>query len=292
MDLVEVTELVRPHDEREIPAYRSGDAYVAGGTWLFSARQPELRRLIDLSALRWDAVSQTAQHVVIGATASYATLLRHRWADLPGTALIGRAIRLLSSSFKTYPVATFGGNLCLAYAKSMMAPLCVAWDAEYELVTPGGESGATATRRVAAATFQTGDRATIRAAGEYLRSIALPKRVLAQPAALAASSFSATSHVTSVCVAIAEDDGVSLTFSGALTHPVKLDPRLDLAAVCSAARSDSWDRIDAIVAEACDAHEMMNDGHGRPQHRTALLAESARSCLRELVATVDAGKLR
>lgn len=291
MDLVEVTELVRPHDEQEIPAYRSGDAYVAGGTWLFSARQPELRRLIDLSALPWNPIGQTQDHIVIGATASYEALLHHSWQDLPGTALIGQAIRLLSSSFKTYPVATFGGNLCLAYAKSMVAPLCVAWEAEYDLVTPGA-SGTASTRRVAAAEFQTGDRSTIRAAGEYLRSIAVPRRVLALPAALAASSFSATSHVTSVCVAIAEDEGVSLTFSGALTHPVKLDRRLDLAAVRSAVQSDSWSRIEALVTKACSKHEMMNDGHGGPEHRTAVLTESTKSCLRKLVATIDAEERR
>ena len=34
--------------------WREGDCWLAGGTWLFSERQPHLRRLLDLHGLHWE----------------------------------------------------------------------------------------------------------------------------------------------------------------------------------------------------------------------------------------------
>ena len=40
MDLNTVTEVVRPTAREELPPWRDGDAWLAGGTWLFSEPQP------------------------------------------------------------------------------------------------------------------------------------------------------------------------------------------------------------------------------------------------------------
>ena len=40
---------------------------LAGGTWLFSEQQPELRRLIDLAPLGWDAITASDAGLEIGA---------------------------------------------------------------------------------------------------------------------------------------------------------------------------------------------------------------------------------
>ena len=48
MDLNTITEVVRRPSERPGSDWRDGDAWLAGGTWLFSDQQPDLRRLIDL----------------------------------------------------------------------------------------------------------------------------------------------------------------------------------------------------------------------------------------------------
>ncbi len=54
MDLGTVEDLVTGRCRRTGP----GDAWLAGGTWLFSEPQPGLRRLLDLNSLDWPALHQ------------------------------------------------------------------------------------------------------------------------------------------------------------------------------------------------------------------------------------------
>jgi len=68
MDLNTITEVVRRPPERPGSQWRDGDAWLAGGTWLFSDPQPALRRLIDLTALGWDTLVPSAAGLEIGAT--------------------------------------------------------------------------------------------------------------------------------------------------------------------------------------------------------------------------------
>ena len=57
MDINTITEVVRRPPDRPGSVWRPGDAWLAGGTWLFSEQQPDLRRLIDLAPLGWDALT-------------------------------------------------------------------------------------------------------------------------------------------------------------------------------------------------------------------------------------------
>ena len=52
MDLNTIAEIARPDSVPADIDWREGDAWLAGGTWLFSEPQPHLRRLIDLKG--WD----------------------------------------------------------------------------------------------------------------------------------------------------------------------------------------------------------------------------------------------
>ena len=56
MDLNTVTDIIRPRMRKDLPQWRTGDAWLAGGTWLFSEPQPDLLRLIDLTQLGWPAM--------------------------------------------------------------------------------------------------------------------------------------------------------------------------------------------------------------------------------------------
>lgn len=56
MDLNRVAEVARPSTRAEFPKWRDGDAWLAGGTWLFSEPQPEVSRLIDVEGLGWEAL--------------------------------------------------------------------------------------------------------------------------------------------------------------------------------------------------------------------------------------------
>uniref|UniRef100_UPI0040403067 hypothetical protein n=1 Tax=Streptomyces sp. SS7 TaxID=3108485 RepID=UPI0040403067 len=73
MDLNTVTEVVRRPSEWPGVHWREGDAWLAGGTWLYSVEQPDPRRLIDLTALRWDPLVPTAEGLEIGATCTTVT---------------------------------------------------------------------------------------------------------------------------------------------------------------------------------------------------------------------------
>ena len=74
MDLNTVTEIARPRQRAELPAWRTGDAWLAGGTWLFSEPQLAVNRLIDIVDFAWPALEITDQGLRIAATCKIAEL--------------------------------------------------------------------------------------------------------------------------------------------------------------------------------------------------------------------------
>ena len=261
MDLLDVTEVVRPQKEHEIPPWQKGDAFVAGGTWLFSEPQPGVRRLIDLTGLGWAPVEDDAYGIDIAATCSYDELEAR--SQLLGTAapLFSAAIRTLSSSFKTYGVATVGGNLCLAYGKSMMAPVACALGARYELATPGG-----AVRELAARDFQVGAMQTIRRPGESLRRVRVPRAATAGSYARRKHSHTPTSHATVMVIAGhipgSAESAWRLVVSAVTAYPVRIDLPPEPAAAEAA----------AAAVRAAGGHPLLEDSHGSASYRLDVLS--------------------
>ena len=111
MDLHSVEELVggaKPAD------WRPGDAWLAGGTWLFSEPQPGIRRLLDLASLNWPGLTVGPNGLEIAATCTIAEL--HRFAAQPPPdwtigPLIQQCCEAFLASFKVWNEATVGGNL-------------------------------------------------------------------------------------------------------------------------------------------------------------------------------------
>ena len=68
MDLNTISEIVVPSSGDGTVQWRDGDAWLAGGTWLFSEQQPKLRRLIDLEGLGWEPLTITEQGLEIAST--------------------------------------------------------------------------------------------------------------------------------------------------------------------------------------------------------------------------------
>ena len=177
MDLHNIDHYLRPTDISKITDWGEGWSWLAGGTWLFSELQPDIKTLVDIQSLGWNEIdlinpplSHQGELLAIGATCPLIKLLEHPW--LPEyTAVEGfrGAINALSASLKVVNIATVGGNICLALSVGTLAPIMVALDASYEIWNRQGKS-----RIVAAKDFQLASRQTVLQSGELLRRILIP----------------------------------------------------------------------------------------------------------------------
>lgn len=271
MDLNGVTELCRPRTRGELPAWRPGDALLAGGTWLFSEPQRDATRLVDLAALGWPAADLTPDGLRLAATCTLRALER---LDLPpacaAAPLLRQCCRALAGSFKVASAATVGGNLCLALPAAPMAPLVAALDGECLVWMPGGGE-----RTIPAAEFVLGDRRTALRPGEVLRRIDLPMVALRRRVAFRRASL--TLHGRSAALLAGTLDpggGFALTVAASVAAPVVLRfPLLPGA-----------DALAARIGDAIPDAAWRRDEHGGPdwrRHMTLLLAEEMR---RELAA--------
>jgi hypothetical protein len=75
VDLNTIGEIARPKAGSKTIDWRDGEAWLAGGTWLFSEPQPHLRRLIDLRGLNWPQLTVSERGLEIAATCEIAKLV-------------------------------------------------------------------------------------------------------------------------------------------------------------------------------------------------------------------------
>ena len=95
--------------------WREGDSWLAGGTWLFSEPQPQLRRLLDLRDLDWPPLEVDDDGLRIAATCTIADLYAFPGRpDWPASFVIDECCRSFLSSFKIWNTATVGGNICMS----------------------------------------------------------------------------------------------------------------------------------------------------------------------------------
>lgn len=253
MDLHTVTEHVGLD---EAGAWRPGDVWLAGGTWLFSEPQPGAARLVDLSAAGWTPLTDTADGgLEIAATCTVAALARRQHPVVDG------CVRAFLASFKVHGVATVGGNVCAALPAGPMIALAAALDAECLLVGPRGE------RRMPVTALVTGPGTTALRTGEYLRSLTLPRPALARRAAVRQASLYPHGRSAALLVGTRGAAGdLALTITGSTPRPVVLPfPETPTAAALAAA-------IGARVP-------WFDDVHGDPdwrRHMTVRLAEELR----------------
>ena len=74
MDLNTIKEVAHPQKREQLPVWTAGDAWLAGGTWLFSEPQAHLTRLIDLADFKWPALTISETALAIAATCTVAQL--------------------------------------------------------------------------------------------------------------------------------------------------------------------------------------------------------------------------
>ena len=256
MDLGSIGAVIRPATRQAIPAHSRGDAFLAGGTWLFSEPQHHLTRLIDLTKLGWQDIAASETGLEIGATCTLSALedfeAPRSW---PAASLFRQCCRSLVGSFKICRAATVGGNLCLALPAAPMAALAVALHATCTIWRAGG-----AEDRLPALRFITGAGRTALAPGDILRGLHLPAALLRRQVAFRQTSLSPLGRSAALLIGTRNGDAIELTITAATERPVRLAvPRLSALAGA----------IDGAVPRWHD------DVHGRPDWRrrvTHLLA--------------------
>ncbi len=257
--------------------WRDGDAWLAGGTVLFSygsyAFGPEpLKRLLDLGSAGWTPVSVTDAGIEIAATCTVAELYAlPESAEVSGRSwpaldLIRPCCDSFVASFKVWNMSTVGGNVCTALPAGPMTSFCAGLDGVATILGPGGT-----TRTVPVTDFVTGDGTNCLAPGELLRSIQLPASALASRVAFRRLSLSNLGR-SGVLLIGRLDGGTSLvlTVTAATKRPVQLRfPGLPGA-----------DELAAALDNAVPEDLYHNDIHGLPAWRrdmTYRLAEEIRA---------------
>jgi CO/xanthine dehydrogenase FAD-binding subunit len=267
MDLNTITEVARPQSREQLPLWTAGDAWLAGGTWLFSEPQAHLARLIDLSDLKWPALTVGETSLTIAATCTVAQLdaliCPPEWIASP---LINQCCRAFLASFKIWKTATVGGNLCMSLPAGPMIALTAALDGVCTIWKADGSE-----HQVDVADFVTGNQRNVLASGDLLRQIDIPLTALKRRSAFRQISLTPVGRSAALLIGSLDSEGVfALTVTGSTKRPIRLSfagiPRADELA-------------DMILQRIPDAlyHD---DVHGKPvwrKHMTLRLAEEIRA---------------
>jgi CO/xanthine dehydrogenase FAD-binding subunit len=254
MDLNTIESFERPRTRDALPRPAPGDAWLAGGTWLFSEPQPSLKRLVDLTALGWAPIEMQDDGVFVAATCPVATLEAFAYPSVwRAGPLISQCCHAFLASFKIWNAATVGGNICMALPAGPMISLGAALDATCLLWGPDG-----AERRMPVLDFVLGPQRTAIAPCELLRGIAFREAVLRRPAAFRRISLQAQGRSGAVVIGTRDEGGaIAITVTAATRRPHRLVLREPVGG------DDLARRVDAEIGAA----GWYDDIHGRPDWR-------------------------
>jgi CO/xanthine dehydrogenase FAD-binding subunit len=219
MDLNTIKEVAHPQKREQLPVWTAGDAWLAGGTWLFSEPQAHLTRLIDLADLKWPALTISESGLAIAATCTVAQLdalaCPPEWLAAP---LINQCCRAFLASFKIWKTATVGGNICMSLPAGPMISLtsalngvCTIWKAD------GSE------QRVSVTDFVTGNQRNVLASGDLLRQIEIPLTSLKRRTAFRQISLTPVGRSAALLIgSLGSDGAMLLTVTASTTRPIQL----------------------------------------------------------------------
>ena len=204
--------------------WRDGDAWLAGGTVLFSYGSTVLKRLLDLGQAGWPAITVTDAGIELAATCIVAELYalpqtaETASREWPGLALIRPCCDSFVASFKIWNMSTVGGNICTGLPAGPMTSLCAGLDGVATILGPDGGS-----RKVPVADVVTGDMQTALEPGELLRSIHLPASALSARVAFRRLSLSNLGRSGVLLIGrLDPDGGLVVTVTASTKRPVQL----------------------------------------------------------------------
>jgi CO/xanthine dehydrogenase FAD-binding subunit len=272
MDLNTIKEVAHPQVRDQLPVWTAGDAWLAGGTWLFSEPQTHLTRLIDLTDFKWPALTIGETGLTVAATCTVAQLdalpCPSEWIASP---LINQCCRAFLASFKIWKSATVGGNLCMSLPAGPMIALTAALDGVCTIWKADGSE-----QRIGVADFIIGDQRNVLAPGDLLRQIDLPLAALMRRSAFRQISLTPVGRSAALLIgSVGNEGGFALTVTASTVRPIRL---------AFNAIPQTNELRDAILHHIPDAL-YHNDIHGKPawrKHMTLRLAEEIRAELQSV----------
>jgi CO/xanthine dehydrogenase FAD-binding subunit len=220
LDLHTIRDVKRPTAIEEVPPWRDGYAWLAGGTWLFSEPQNALDTLIDLQSLKWENLVASDKGIEIAATCPIGVVDAFRGPpEWRAVQLLTECVHALLMSFKIADVATVGGNICMSLPAGAMTSLATSLEGIYTLLALDGT-----TRTVPAIEFITGVHQNLLARGELLRSILLPASALKKRFAFRRASLTHLGRSAALVVGTQTPgtDDLVLTITAAVPIPVQI----------------------------------------------------------------------
>jgi len=267
MDLNTITAVSHPQTRSELPVWTPGDAWLAGGTWLFSEPQVHLTRLIDLTDLKWPALTITPDHLSIAATCTISQLdtltCPPDWLAAP---LISQCCRAFLASFKIWKTATVGGNLCMSLPAGPMISLTAALDGVCTIWKVGGGE-----QRIPVADFVTGNQRNRLSPGDLLRQVDIPIAALKRRSAFRQISLAPVGRSAAVLIGSLDGAGtMNLTVTASTVRPIQMSfpGPVDASTLRTA------------ISEEIPDDLYHTDIHGKPlwrKHMTLRLAEEIRA---------------
>jgi CO/xanthine dehydrogenase FAD-binding subunit len=267
MDLNTVTEIAHPKTRAQLPVWSAGDAWLAGGTWLFSEPQVRLTRLIDLTDFKWPALTVGKTGLTIAATCTVAQLDAFQappeWIAAP---LIDQSCRAFLASFKIWKTATVGGNLCMSLPAGPMISLTAALDGICTIWKADGSQ-----QKINVADFVTGNRRNVLAPGDLLRQIDIPLAALMRRSAFRQISLAPVGRSAALLIgSIGSGGTLALTVTASTIRPIQL----------SFAGIPAAKELRETILHRIPDGLYHNDVHGKPawrKHMTLRLAEEIRA---------------
>ena len=258
MDLNTVTEVLRPGNAGAVKKWRTGYAWLAGGTWLFSEPQVATHTLIDLESFKWPALTILPDGLEIAATCKVAELDRFtapsEWKAAP---LFQECCRAFLASFKIWNEATVGGNIVMSLPAGPMISLTAALEGTCMLWPRNG-----ALRKVPMVDFVTGNHANVLAPGELLRSIFLPASALKKRYAFRRFTLThlGRSEVLLIGTLCPQEGEFLLTITASTLRPVQL----------RFGNVPPAEMLENALDDAAPFDLYLDDPHGSPSHRQHL----------------------